>query len=74
MAAVRALFVIAEFFIDHKEGNTAAIDAISVGLLKRFRQYYPGFKSIIRCHADIPFYRIEGKICQDGTLYNTNVS
>jgi hypothetical protein len=43
VAAVRALFVVAEFFIDHKESNTAAVDAISVGLLKRFRQYYPGF-------------------------------
>jgi hypothetical protein len=43
MAAVRALFVVAEFFIDHKEGNAAAAGAISVGFLKRFRKYYPGF-------------------------------
>jgi len=43
MAAVRALFVIAEFFIDHKEGNATAPGAISIGLLKRFRKYFSGF-------------------------------
>jgi hypothetical protein len=61
VAAVRALFVVAEFFIDHKESNIAASGAISAGLPKRFLSYYHGFRSIFLGHADIPFYQIEEK-------------
>jgi hypothetical protein len=33
IAAIRALFVIAEVFIDHKKGNTAADGTVSVYIM-----------------------------------------